>query len=535
MLPPGMRTIAPYVALVFAAFVVYANTFDNAFLFDDDLLITMNRYLRSWDTFGKLFTATSTEGAGIAGGFFRPMQNILYFLTYQIFGQNPLGFHILNLALHAANACLALTLSRKLGFSPMPAFLAILLWTVHPLHTEAITYMSGTADPLFLFFMLIALTWLAPDFKAIKLWACLPLFFLALMSKENALVFPALVIACMFLTLPEKKLNPLSYLRTFPLWLLALAYLYWRYTADYLDGPARYARLFQMQDFSNWNLYAQHPIWRVQTFFATLSNYFALIFYPTDLHIERSYAVFASWKYLNVRLGIAIFMLALTQIVWGRGKRGTAMSWGLLWFGAAHFPNTGLLISMNSLFLEHWMYTPTLGLFLGTAQTINNGLTKWGWNKAKTVLACLSIAAAMALGAKTLQQNTVWYNPFTLYGNIFANGERSPRGHNNLAIAYQKNHQLPEAIEELRKAIKEGDTYAETHHNLALALLSLPDGATRKEEAIKESLKALEIEPKFYRSHLLLSQIYASMNKDEESKQELQKAKDIINQIERAE
>ncbi|MER2520915.1 MAG: hypothetical protein ABTQ34_09580 [Bdellovibrionales bacterium] len=533
VIPPSMRRIAPYIALIFAVFIAYVNIYDNAFLFDDDLLITMNRYLRDWSSFDKLFTATSTEGAGIIGGFFRPVQNLLYFFVYQAGGPNPLGFHLLNVALHAANACLAFKLSKKLGFSPAPALLALLLWAVHPLHTEAITYMSGTADPLFVLFMLAALVYLAPDFKPFKIWLSLPLFFLALMAKENALVFPALVMICMFLTLPNRKFHPRSYLKTIPLWLLALAYLYWRYTADHLDGPTRYARLFQLEDFSNWSLYAQHPLWRIQTFLATLPNYLYLIVWPHDLHIERSFAVFASWKYPVVGAGAAVLVLALAQLGWGRGKRGLALSWGLLWFAAAHFPNTGLFIPMNSLFLEHWMYLPTLGLFLGIGETLGRSLEAKNWNKAKYALACCALIGCAALGAKTLEQNAVWYSPFTLYPHIFANGERSPRGHNNLALAYQKNHQLPESIAELRKAIKEGDTYAETHHNLALALLSLPDGNARKEEAIKELLRALEIEPKFYRSRLTLSQVYASMGKDQESAEELQKAKDILQQIER--
>lgn len=534
VVPQGMLPALPYAALIFAVFLAYINIYGNEFLFDDDLLIVMNRYLLDWSTFDRLFTATTTEGAGIAGGFFRPVQNVLYFFVRLAGGQNPFGFHALNVLLHAVNACLAYALSRRLGFSPVPAFLALLLWAVHPLHTEAITYISGTADPLFAMFMLLALVWLAPDFSFAKIMGSLPLFFLSLMSKETALVFPALVMACMFLTLPDRKFTSKNYLRTLPLWLLAFAYLYWRYNADHLDGPSRYARLFQMQDFSSWNLYAQHPVWRLQTFLATLPNYISLLFYPTNLHIERSFAVYASWKYAYVQLGLAILILAMIQMGWGRGKKGVAMSWGLLWFGAAHFPNTGLLIPMNSLFLEHWMYAPTIGLFLGTAETLGAWLSSKHRHKTKTALAVLAVLGSVALGTKTLRQNEVWYNPQTLYGHIFANGERSPRGHNNLALAYEKAHMLPEAIKELRKAIEEGDTYAETHHNLAAALLTLPDGYARKEEAIAELRRAIEIEPDFYRSHIMLAHIYMSMDKQQDADEAMLRAKEIIRRIEGA-
>ena len=151
-LSPRQQMLAPYLALAAAVFLAYSNTLNNPFLFDDGLLVTRNELLRSWETFGQLFTASTTEGAHIKGGFFRPLQNILYFFVYQIFGEEPVGFHLLNTALHATNAGLVYLLGKKLGFNPIACFFASLIWAVHPIHTEAITYISGTADPLYSFF-----------------------------------------------------------------------------------------------------------------------------------------------------------------------------------------------------------------------------------------------------------------------------------------------------------------------------------------------------------------------------------------------
>ncbi len=106
ILPPEAQKIAPYLLLVAAVFLVYANVYDNAFLFDDNLVIELNDYLRSWSTFGRLVMGSTTEGAHIAGGFYRPVQNILYFFTFQIAGLEPPLFHFLNIALHAINGCL---------------------------------------------------------------------------------------------------------------------------------------------------------------------------------------------------------------------------------------------------------------------------------------------------------------------------------------------------------------------------------------------------------------------------------------------
>ena len=148
--------IVPYLLLAAAVFLAYASVYDNAFLFDDDLIIVMNRFLPNWGSLPHLLTASTTDGARIAGGFYRPMQLLAYFIVYHLFGGlNTIGFHLLNVGLHAANACLMYALGRRLGFNAGACFFATLVWAMHPLHTEAITYMSGTADPLFVFFTML--------------------------------------------------------------------------------------------------------------------------------------------------------------------------------------------------------------------------------------------------------------------------------------------------------------------------------------------------------------------------------------------
>jgi uncharacterized membrane protein YjfL (UPF0719 family) len=271
---------APYAFLAAAVFAVYSNIYDNVFLFDDDLLIRLNTYLRSWDTFGSLLTASTTEGAHIAGGFYRPVQLILYFIIFQIGGEQPFGFHLLNVALHAANAGLGYRLALRLGIDPRAALFGMLIWALHPLHTEAVTYISGTADPLFVFFSLWGLNILFPDITMRRVGMCVPIFALALLSKETAVVFPGLVVACLFFVRAQSHRQETSFPRkressasdsehkslcradarrwipafagmtlkdlfvTWPLWLIAFIYLAWRVTSPDFDGPERYTHLY---------------------------------------------------------------------------------------------------------------------------------------------------------------------------------------------------------------------------------------------------------------------------------------------------
>ncbi|MFA5041333.1 MAG: hypothetical protein WC464_06850, partial [Bdellovibrionales bacterium] len=368
-LSPRMMLLAPYLILALVVFAAYANTFNNGFLFDDSLIIEINEYLRGWNHIGDILTTSTTSGAHIDGGFYRPVQILLYLIAFQLGDGNAFWFHLLNLSLHIANTCFVYRLGTKLGFNAKGVFLAALVWGVHPLHTEAVTYMSATADTLSAFFCLWAIVVLLPDITQKKILKVIPLFLLGLVSKEVTVMFPLLVMACLFY-LNDKRLSPRTYYRTWPLWLITLIFVAWRSTAEGFDGPQSYDRFYAMPQFSDMKLYAAEPIYRIYTFFATLPNYLELLIWPTGLHMER---VFPIQSYVSgvVAAGIMMIVFAAGHIAYScRIKRGLELSWGFLWFAAAHSPDTGLLFPMNSLFLEHWMYLPSVGLFLGIAQTL---------------------------------------------------------------------------------------------------------------------------------------------------------------------
>ena len=561
-----MPRFVPYAFLAFAVFAAYSNIYDNVFLFDDDLLIRLNTYLRGgWDHFLHLFTASTTEGAHIAGGFYRPMQNILYFIIFQLTGEQPFGFHLLNVGLHAANACLGYRLALRLGLDARAAILGMLLWALHPLHTEAVTYMSGTADPLFVCFCLGGLNVALPQLTQRSVMKSVPFFLLSLLSKETAVVFPALLVVCGWLVKVQDDQQELSSQRksgssasdsepktfgcadarrwiptcvgmtpqeigaTLPLWIITVVFLAWRVSSPDFDGPERYRQLFQMPEYASLKLYAVDPFVRFSTFLATLPAYANLLVWPVDLHMERAFPLHLNLTTVPAVTGLVMLVAALAHILWSmKTRRGLALSWGLLWFMAAHAPNSGIFFYMNSLFLEHWMYLPTIGLFLGLAQTAVVLLDRFG----KTWLGYASFGvtfiAIVALSARTYDQNNVWRDPVTFYTHIFSYGVVSPRAHNNLATAYMDRHETQKAIEEYHRAIKEGDTYAETHYNLALALLGLPDQREEMPEAIAQLERSVEIEPRFYRSYETLAQIYAYLGDNVKADAYRAKARQIL-------
>jgi hypothetical protein len=517
------REILPYLLLALAVFAAYANVYHNEFLLDDLPMIIQNEFLRDWNRLPDLLTNLTITGAGRTGGFYRPLQLLCYFFIYQAFGLSTVAFHSLNVLLQAVNAGLVYRLGRSVSLQLPVAFVGALLWAVHPLWTESVTYISGTSDLLFVFFCLAGLLALLPDFAPRRFWMGGLFFVLALCSKESAVVFPALASFTLFLTSKE-RLRPVTYSRTWPLWLVAGAYIIaWKMSR---------LGTFLMHDPTDQSFnqfYEYNFINRIFTALATLPTYLKLIIWPSGLHMERFFPVFTSLWQWPVLGGAVIVTAALWQIIWGAGRRGLLLSWGLLWFAAAQAPNTGIVKTLYGLVGEHWMYLPAIGLFLGAAGTAATWRDRQKSKIAPGIIMALLIVAALGLGIKTFLQNEVWHDPIAFYENIFRNGEDSGRAHNELGLYYYAHGDFDRAAEQFRAAIAHpapmwNNLVPVLHNRLALIYLHAKpdkDGIVTPEEVEKavrltpqlseataELEKVVELDEKAYWANLFLSGIY---------------------------
>ncbi|MDD3370850.1 MAG: tetratricopeptide repeat protein, partial [Alphaproteobacteria bacterium] len=370
-----------------------------------------------------------------------------------------------------------------------------------------------------------------PTFSARKVWLAVPLLLLGILSKETMVILPALATVTLFCISP-KRFDPRIYLPTWPLWLISLGYVHWRSNNPNFDGPLTYKRIYAMPQYEELRLYAETFSYRIYTFFSTLPDYLELLLWPHGLHMDRFFPVAKTLFAAPVLGGMLMVALGAGYVVWSywnkprekhAGKAAPpkllddrrALSWGLLWFATAHAPDSGLLFSINSMFLEHWMYLPTTGLFLGLAQTLTGTLRKCPPVAAKTVAASVLLFAAV-LSAKTIAQNAIWQNPDTFYNNIFNNGDESARTRNNLALYYSKMGRNDEAIQQFLRSIALSDTYAESRFNLALLYLNNPKIPNNVDLAIENLKRSIEIQPTFYRSYKTLGEIYKIVLHDEE-------------------
>ena len=482
--------------------LAYSNIFANDFLFDDEFLIIKNQHLRSWKGLIEAFFSYSTGGAGGVDSFYRPFQTVLYLFAYQLAGLETWTYHALSLGLHLANTFLVYSIGKKLKLQLLTAFLIALLWGVHPINTEAVTYMSALGDSGYVLGLLFGChfwleAWLGENnrISILTYVICIFSFLAGLLFKESAIVFPGLLLSFWPLIRIQKKSPWQKYLRSLlPFFGIAGFYFFVRKS------------LMGVQFYPVANIYTEHLSYRIYTALATLPQYIELLVWPHDLHMERQFPVFIELGSTLPLLGLLFIMILIGGSLLLKKTWQAMFAFCFLWFFAAHSPHMGIALPVNSLFLEHWMYLPGLGFFWALG-------ILWDRASFRSVAFILPLGLAGYWGWLTFEQNTLWKEPLIFYGHILHYEPKVARVHNNYAMALADVERTQESIEHYRTAIQLSDIYPQTHHNLGLQLLKLG----KVDDAIQEFKNALNMEPDFFYSSRQLFEIYRTLGPSAEA------------------
>ncbi len=466
--------------LIFITLLVFSNCLSFSFVWDDEHFILRNAYLTHPKFLPALLTHNIVAGAGGISNLYRPLESLTHFFDVQAWGYHPWGHHLTTVLIHAAMLVVLFLWLRRVAPTPA-AFVATLLYGLHPMQTELVAYIPGRCDTLGLLFMLLA----ALAFRR-RLWLSLLCAALAMASKENFVLTP------LFILLTDRaQPQPAPWRRHIGLWLLSAGYVLLRLT---LLNFANTLNFYGAE-----NLLTQHPEYRLLTYFTTLPAGFRLWLWPADLHHERAWALYTSLLIPKVWTG-ALFLLAwfgLAAWLWRRSRMAAV---GLLWFIAATLPTSNLIIIINALFYDHWFVVPGLGLAIAVSQL---PLFRGRWQRHALIG---GIALAAGLGWMTHRTTEVWRNGVTLNSHILRFEPDNPKIMNNLAMALEGKGKTSDAIQLYQRAIRASDEYPQTHHNLARAY----ETQGRLDDAIVEYHRALTLDPRFYYSAIALGRIRLS-------------------------
>lgn len=425
--------------LALAVAVSYANVLTGGFQFDDYNVIVNEAQVHSWANW------YASLGNGI-----RPLLKLSYTANWTM-GLGVLGFHITNLLIHLANAYLVYRLSQlfvqqqsrsaALHHAPL---LTALLFAVHPIHTEAVSYISGrSASLMTLFYLAALLSYVIGRMQHKPLFAYVAtpiLFVLALAVKETAVTLP------LALLLWEASCGGRWRFEFKPQWtswlLLFIAAVFFLFDDNYLSQIERSAQLNGLQG----NLATQ------LTGFIYLLQQFVL---PLWQNIDPDLPLLHELAEAIFPLTITIVLLGLMIACWrGRPWISFALGWMML-----HLIPLYILLPRIDIANERHLYLAAWPLLLALAIELTLFLDgkRWRFVAAGLLTACVVL---------TVSRNQVYQNEVALWEDTVVKSPSKARAHNNLGYAYLLAQRKAEARRELTVALQLDPQLYQARYNL---------------------------------------------------------------------
>jgi tetratricopeptide (TPR) repeat protein len=483
--PKEKGSMLSVLMIVLAGVLVYGNSLRGELLWDDINLVQTNPFIKDWSYLPQIFLSSIRSGAGEVTNFYRPVQFLIYGIGYSFWQLNVAGYHCVSVLVHVLAALSVYRLTGMLFQDGLLARLTGILFVIHPVHTEAVSYISGVADPLAALFMLWCFALYIKGFDqgsfAQTAAMCL-VYVLALLSRENSLILPALI------WLYHKTFDrPVAFKRLGALVATAVVYIIWRWV---LSG----------------NFLAEgvvHPplMRRLPGMFVALTEYVRLLMAPFNLHMEYGGLLF-DFREWRVFAGIVFLIILMVCAFKGR-KQNRLLSFSAGWFLIALIPSSNIF-PINAYMAEHWLYLPSLGFFWALSCGIR---ILWRGEKTRAAAVGVTVLLCVFFAALTLRQNRYWRDAVTFYTRMLKLVPYSSRLYNNLAMAYHEKGQEEKLVALLRNAVEIDRDNAVAYNNLGNALKNLD----RHDESITAYEEAIRLNPGYSGAYYNLGLIYADV------------------------
>jgi tetratricopeptide (TPR) repeat protein len=481
--------------VVAAGVLAYQNSFTVPFLFDDPAWVERNPRIRhAWAV--KALSGTS-----------RPVVQWSLALNYAAGSLDVRGYHAFNLAVHLLAALTlygvvrrtftAKRLRPRYGQGATGLALAVaLLWLVHPLQTESVTYIIQRAESM------MGLCYLLTLYCVIR----------GADSADGRLWYGAGVIACAagMGTKPVMVTAPLMILLYDRAFLAgsfreALRQRTWLYSG--LAATWALLPVWLAAGRGEWNASAGPaypavgPVEYALTQPGVILHYLRLSLWPHPLCLDYAWPIARTWADILPPLLVLAVLLGATVWAWK-----TDPAWGFwgAWFFLILAPSSSV-IPIADAAVEHRMYLP-----LAAVVTLGvSGLHAVAGRRAGIVVAAL----AVALGYLTWRRNQDYRSELAIWQDTVARSPDNSRAHNNLGIALKQAGRVPEAIEHYEEALRTEPEYADAHYNLAIAWQQ----TGRLREAVAHYTESLRIKPDHAEAHNNLGNALARLGRPHEA------------------
>jgi len=501
--------------IIAACLASYFNVLFFDFVWDDNIFIVPNPYMKSFK-FLPRFLSKDFWNIGVlkwSSGYYRPFLAASFMLDHKIWGINPFGYHLTNLIFHILSCILIFLIVELLINNRIIAFSSSLIFSLHPVHTEAVSFISGRVDvippALFLLSIFYFLKF-AYNKRIIFYLFSLLSFSVSLLTKEMSVTLPLILICLDYFFLSKQDIKNVfkNFLR-YHLYFFIILALYFVVRSYFLG------RLFIDTIYGINFPSGTHSFWRLFTVIKILAIYLRLLFFPYGLKVQYNFAPANSLFEPEVLIGLSVVLFLLYLAIKHRKKNPLA-SFSILWFFITILPVSNI-IPQGNIFAERYLYLPSVGFCIAIALLFHWLLDRkiktdiLNWRKSIYVLFFLLI---IALGRVTYERNKVWENEFTLWYDAVQKEPSCIKTHTNLARVYYDANLLDEAIKEIRIALNTRQTF---NYDILNGLGCIYIKKKEWDQAILAFKLAIENSPDRELAYNGLATVYATQGKCKEA------------------
>lgn len=537
------------ILIILLGLLVYSNTFQTPFVFDDEIGVSKNITIRD------LGYITEAYGSGLIS-LTRPIGQMTFTLNYVLNGLDVAGYHILNLLIHLGCGLLVyrlLILILKTGelaryfqkpdsevfrIPGLISLLAALLFVSHPIQTQAVTYIVQRFTSLATFFYLMSFVlYLESRFSASTkgryafYGLSLITAVLAMKTKEISFTLPLLIILVEFMFFRGEIRKRIIYLIPLTLTMIIIPLsLIAGMQGSSQTGIGR--ALDEMAKGASLSSISRSDYLFTQ--FRVIVTYIRLLFLPVQQNLDYDYPIYETFFTFPV---FSSFLFLLSIFVWGvyllyrsysrdEERRGMLrlMSFGIFWFFITISMESSI-IPIADVINEHRLYLPSVGFFIFIMSGIIwvAGRQQNRLINDKTILSVL-VVVVIVLSGIAYARNVVWQDEVKLWEDVVKKSPAKPRAQYNLHESsgryYLNQGRYMDALSEFQVVLKLKADFADPHKNLGYTYLKL----RQFNKALEEYQTALKYEPNSYEIHFNLGNIYFSMARAKEAVQEYQLA-----------
>jgi protein O-mannosyl-transferase len=514
IIKPKQRLAFMAALLVIFLVIAYSNTFNAPFIFDDAINIVENASIRQlwppWRTFSIPFDT------GLAG---RPVINFTLAVNHAVSGCHVWSYHAVNLSIHILAALMLFIImlrilsssemSVRYGAAAVPfSFVCALLWGLHPIQTQAVTYISQRCESLMALFVLatyyLALCgWQSSS----RVWhlAAVMTFLLGVFSKEVAVAAPLILLSYEWVFLGR---SPLRAIRKSPL-LYAGIILGILLTVTITLHENTFALRTEGNPFT--------PLEYWITQFPVILHYVRLVLWPSGLAIDYGWPA-ASLQEAWPAAAVTVSCIALS--FWALWRRKAAGFLGA-WFFFFLAPSS--VVPLPDIAFEHRMYLPSAAIvilivaaaFHGYESFKNRDSARSRFRKilSPAGLMTTGLCLALVLGVLTYARNYDYRSEMAIWSDTIQKRPENFRGYHGVAMAFSKEDKLDQALTYLHRALRLNPKNAYVHNDIGFVLFK----ANRSAEAIPFFQEAVRLKPNYPKLHNNLGASLAKTGRLEEA------------------